>query len=67
MMPQMHIVLLMMTTNAYDFTHDATNRYCFTHDDTSAYGFTIYAYCFTHDDTSAYVLLMMTLVHMFYS
>jgi hypothetical protein len=25
------------------------------------------AYGFTHDDTSAYVLLMMTLVHMFYS
>ena len=59
-MPEMHMVLLMMTTNAYDFTHDATNGYCFTHDDTNAY-------CFTHDDTSAYLLLMMTLVHMFYS
>ena len=59
-MPQMHMVLLMMTTNGYCFTHDDTNAYCFTHDDTNAY-------CFTHDDTSAYVLLMMTLVHMFYS
>jgi hypothetical protein len=44
-MPQMHIVLLMMTTNAYGFTHDATNAYGFTHDATNAYGF-------THDDTS---------------
>ena len=59
-MPQMHMVLLMVTTNAYDFTHDATHGYCFTHDDRNAY-------CFTHDDTSACVLLMMTLVHMFYS
>ena len=59
-MPQMHMVLLMTTTNAYDFTHDATNGYCFTHDDTNAY-------CFTHDDTSAYVLLMMTQMVLFYS
>jgi hypothetical protein len=51
----MHMVLLMITTNTYDFTHDATTGYCFTHDDTNAY-------CFTHDDNSAYVLLMMTRV-----